>query len=144
MPQISIFSTKRFLLVLVSATLLVNLFLPLIANTQESPTKCKMREEVKLGDTTCSKDEEILMDSDKAACCFISTLHSVRDWLFYILLIVASIFIIVAAYYFVTAAGKPEQITQARNFVIYALIGVVVAFMARGMVELAGVIARGF
>ncbi len=54
--------------------------------------------------------------------------------MFTILLVVAAIFIIIAAFYFVTAAGNPETISKARNFVLYALIGVMVAAMARGLV----------
>lgn len=136
-------STKKFLLVIISLTLIVNLFLPLTVNADGAPTKCKMRYEVKIGDETCAKDKEIELDSDEAACCFINALYSVRDWLFYILLTVAAIFIIVAAYHFVTAAGDPEKIKTARHFVLYALIGVLVAFMATGLVKLVEWIASG-
>lgn len=135
------FSTKKFLLGVISLTLIMSLFLPLIVNAQDVPTKCKMRYEVKIGDKTCAKDDEISLDDEKAACCLINTLYSVRDWLFYILLIVATIFIIVASYYFVMAAGDPEKIKTARNFVLYALIGVLIAFMARGLVSLVALIA---
>ncbi len=58
------------------------------------------------------------------------------DWLFSILLATAAIAIVVAAYYFVTAQGDPERVGKARNFVLYAMVGVLVAFMARGLVAL--------
>lgn len=60
----------------------------------------------------------------------------IADWLFRFLLIAAVIMIVVAGFLFVTAGGKPEQITKARNIIIYALIGVVVAVLARGLVDL--------
>ncbi len=63
-------------------------------------------------------------------------LNNVINWIFIILLVIAVIFILMAAYYFVTASGNPEQVTRARNFVLYALVGVLVAFMARGLVAL--------
>jgi len=66
------------------------------------------------------------------------TLENILNWLFTILLIVAAIFIVVAAYFFVTAQGDPDQVKKARNFVLYALIGVLVAFLARGLVLLVG------
>lgn len=66
------------------------------------------------------------------------TLQNLMNWLFTILLIVAAIFIIVAAYFFVTAQGDPDQVKKARSFVLYALIGVLVAFAARGLVYLVG------
>jgi hypothetical protein len=60
-----------------------------------------------------------------AICCGPgSILYNVTNWLFTILLIVAAIFIIIAAYMFVTASGDPDKTKTARNFVLYALIGV--------------------
>ncbi|MBU3918285.1 hypothetical protein KKC63_00015 [Patescibacteria group bacterium] len=42
----------------------------------------------------------------------------------------------VSAYMFVTAGGNPEQVTKARNWLMYALIGLAVAVLARGIVTL--------
>ena len=64
----------------------------------------------------------------------IETLDRVVDWAFYILLIFAGLMIVIAAFYFVTASGDAEKVSTARNFVLYALIGVLVAFLARGLV----------
>jgi uncharacterized BrkB/YihY/UPF0761 family membrane protein len=67
----------------------------------------------------------------------ITALYDIASWLWTILLIVAVIFIIIGAYYFVTASGNPEQINKARSIVLYALIGVVVAGLAWGLVRIA-------
>jgi hypothetical protein len=74
---------------------------------------------------------------DLTAQQMMDALSNVVNWLFTILLIVAAIFIVIAAYYFVTASGNPESVSRARNFVMYALIGVAVAVAARGLVALA-------
>jgi hypothetical protein len=37
---------------------------------------------------------------------------------------------------FVTASGDPDKTKTARNFVLYALIGVLVGFAAKGLVML--------
>jgi len=63
------------------------------------------------------------------------------NFAFAILLVFAGIFIVIAAYYFVSAAGDATKVSTARNFVLYALIGVLVAFLARGLVALVGRIA---
>lgn len=63
-------------------------------------------------------------------------LGSLTNWLFAILLVIAAIAIIVAAYFFVTAAGDPDKTKKARDFVLYALIGVLVGFAAKGLVIL--------
>lgn len=70
-------------------------------------------------------------------------LDRIVDWLFTILLIIAVIWLILAAYYFVTAQGDPDRISKARNMVLYALIGVLVAFAARGLVLLVEKIVGG-
>lgn len=62
------------------------------------------------------------------------TLNNIIDYLFGFLLIVAAIGIVIAAYLFITAQGDAEKIKTARNFVIYSVIAVVVAFLARALV----------
>jgi len=69
------------------------------------------------------------------------TLEAVTNYLFGILLVIAAIFIIIAAFMFVTASGDPDKTKTARNFVLYALIGVLVAFLARGLVMFVSYIA---
>ncbi len=64
------------------------------------------------------------------------TLERIVDWLFAILMIVAALWLIIAGYYFVTASGDPERTKKARDFVLYALVGVLVGFMAKGLVML--------
>jgi len=70
-------------------------------------------------------------------------LENIVDWLFTILLIVAAIFIIIAAFNFITASGDPDKIATARNFVLYALIGIAVAVAARGLVAFIRMIIEG-
>jgi len=66
----------------------------------------------------------------------IATLDSILNWLFTILMAFAGIMVVIAAFSFVTAAGNPETVAKARQFVMYALIGVIVALMSRGMIWL--------
>jgi hypothetical protein len=58
----------------------------------------------------------------------------VVNLLFTVLLAASLVVIIVAAFYFLTAAGEPEKVQTARNLVIYAIIGIVVAIAARGLI----------
>ena len=67
-------------------------------------------------------------------------LNRITNWLFSILLVIAAIFIIIAGYYFVVAQGDPEKTKTARLFVLYALIGVLIGFLAKGLVILVGTI----
>jgi phosphoglycerol transferase MdoB-like AlkP superfamily enzyme len=63
-------------------------------------------------------------------------METLTNYLFTILLVVAVIFLIIAAFTFITASGDPAKVEKARNFVLYALIGVAVAVAAKGLVML--------
>ena len=65
----------------------------------------------------------------------VNTIQTLIDWLFYILILAAVVVIIMAAYNFLTAAGDPDKVSKARNYIIYALIALVVAFLARAIVN---------
>jgi len=65
-----------------------------------------------------------------------TALDSIVNWLFTILLVVAVVFLVLAAFNFVTAGGSEEKVTTARSQVMYALIGVMVALLARGLIAL--------
>lgn len=65
----------------------------------------------------------------------IDKLDIVARWLMTIVFIIAAIFIVVAAYKFVTSGGDPAAVTSARQAILYALIGVAVALLAWGIVQ---------
>ena len=63
-----------------------------------------------------------------------AVLERIVNYLFSILLVIAAIFIVKAGITFVTAGGDPGKVETARNEVMYALIGVAVAILSRGLV----------
>ena len=82
--------------------------------------------------SSASDDElEELPDVD-----LIATLGNIADWLFYLLLGVAVIFIVIGGIYYATAQGDPEKVRKAGQNILYAMIGVIVASMAKGLVKL--------
>ena len=50
--------------------------------------------------------------------------------LFLVLVAISAVFIIYAAYTFVTSGGDPGKTETARATLIYAIIGIIVAFLA--------------
>jgi len=66
------------------------------------------------------------------------TINAIINWAFAMLLLAAAIMIVIAAATFLTAAGDPEKTTKARNYILYALIGIVVGFLAKAVVVLVG------
>lgn len=59
---------------------------------------------------------------------------NITNWIFVVLLAVATLFLIFAGFLFITAGGNPEQTTKARQMLINALIGVAIALGAKGLV----------
>ena len=75
-------------------------------------------------------------DTERQLCCLLDLIETVVDWMFLVLLVVAGFIIILGAYQFLTAGGAPEKVNSARDKLIWALVGVAVAFLAKGMVRL--------
>lgn len=63
-------------------------------------------------------------------------LESVANWLFSILLIISAIIIVIAGIMFVSSGGDPEKVSSARNLILYAVIGIIVAALAKGLVAI--------
>lgn len=67
---------------------------------------------------------------------FVATIGNIADWIFYILIGVAVLFIVIGGLEYATASGDPEKIKLAGQKILYALIGVVAASLAKGLVIL--------
>ncbi len=66
----------------------------------------------------------------------IQVINRAINYLFLVLIIVAIFIIILAAFTFLTSAGDPEKIAKARNYILYAIVAIVVAFLAEAIVML--------
>jgi len=64
----------------------------------------------------------------------IEVIQTIITWLFGFLIVVVVLMVMISAYMFVTAGGNPEQVTTARKWLMFALIGLAVAVLARGLV----------
>lgn len=73
-------------------------------------------------------------DSRWGMACILNTMDRVTNWAFTLLLGVAVLFIIFAAFNFIFAQGDPEKVKSAKEFLLYALIGVIIALLSRGLV----------
>jgi len=60
-------------------------------------------------------------------------LATLINWLFTILLVLATFFIFYAAYLYLTAAGDAEKVKNASNQLIYAAVSIGVALVAQGI-----------
>jgi hypothetical protein len=64
------------------------------------------------------------------------TLNTIANYVIGVLIIVAVFYVIWAGYTFVTSSGDTDKINQARQRIMYAAIGIVVALLAKGIISL--------
>lgn len=58
------------------------------------------------------------------------------NWLFTLALVIVPLIIVLAGYFFIASGGDPQKVTQARNMVIYALVGFLIILASKGMIAL--------
>ena len=56
------------------------------------------------------------------------------NWVFAIFVILAIIFVLLAAFQFVTAGGEAEKVSEARQKLIWAAVGIIIALISKGLV----------
>ncbi len=66
---------------------------------------------------------------------FTSTITNIINLLLFIIGVISVIFIILGGIRFVTSQGDSSQVSSARNTILYAVIGLVVAMMAFAIVN---------
>jgi len=71
---------------------------------------------------------------------FDQMLTRVLSWLFPFSLAAAVLMILIGAYYMVLSGGNPQKIATGKKIVIYALVGVAIVTISRGIVALLRVI----
>ena len=68
----------------------------------------------------------------------VNTIDNIANALFTIFVAVTVFFVLYAAYLYLKSGGEPEETGEARNYLIFAAVGVAVAIFARvlpGLVE---------
>jgi len=70
---------------------------------------------------------------DCPMCCAMNAIYSVTDWIFIGVLAFVVIFILIGAFTMMTAAGSPEKVTSGRNYIIWAMVGAIVAALAKSI-----------
>lgn len=118
---------------IISVLSLVVLLFPLFVSAQVTPpTTCTLTRDLTAIDGACTLGAAVLIE-DYGMCCMVNTIYAITDWIFYILMALVGIMIVIGAFNIITAAGAPEKVSAGRNYILYAVIGMVVAFFARAI-----------
>ena len=139
--------------ILIGLVLLTILAAPLAALAADAPQSfCKLRRDISLdegGGTDSVYTKGTIVGETGDACgnpssgtcktpnwgmlCLLNTFNGIIDWMFAILVILSVFFTILGAFRMITAGGKSENVTEGKNYILYAAIGLAVAFIARAL-----------
>jgi hypothetical protein len=124
---------KKIFSTIILLTLLSVLVVPMVVSAQAS--ECTLRHNITDIDAACTKGTTVSETQTKAwgMCCLLDAVYTVTDWIFVILIIVVGLLIIWGAFDIVTAAGSTEKVSAGRNKILYAVIGLVVALLAKAI-----------
>ena len=96
---------------------------------------CTIDNVERLGGLDCELTEGVCIfgDGDCPTCCILNSLYNVTDVIFFILLGIATIYVILGAMNLLMSAGDPSKVASGRNHIVYAMIGLLFAFLARAI-----------
>ena len=64
------------------------------------------------------------------------TIVRITNWSFGLLIVLAAAFIFYAAFLYLTAGQVPDNQAKAKNYILYAVVAIVIGFVARGLVSI--------
>ena len=133
--------------IILTAFMMLSVFIALPASAAEIQEKCTLTRAITMenadgtqvtivkGSPVTAGTEDI--DADGGAykswgtICLLNTVNAVTDWAFFILISVAFVFILIAGFLWMTGRGEPDKMKQAANMIGAALVGIVIAILAR-------------
>lgn len=129
---------KKLILFLVLGTLIGATALPLItiAQTPPSPTggisSCTLRHDITIAGETKNKGDSASYETD-GVFCIMDAIYTATDWVFAITLAIAILFVIWGGFLIITGGGSLERVTKGRNYIIYAVVGFIIAMLSKAI-----------
>ena len=134
--------SKKILSLLVLGSLFTVLLVPMMVSAQEeAPESCTLGRTIELngdiypeGETVGPIGESVDNPTDDwGTICLFNTIYGVTDLLFGILLALAVLFFVYGGVTMVMASGDAEKFTKGKDYIMYALIGIFVALIAKAL-----------
>lgn len=101
-------------------------------------TECTLKYDFTNIDPACTKGA--IMDKTITKfwglCCILDTIFRLADVIFKILVALAVLIILLAAFTFLTSGGTPAQVNKAKEYIFYALLGLIVAFLSKAIASI--------
>lgn len=141
---------KKVLSIFILIVLLVGIAAPGISTAQkEKPRECcTLRQRIDLGgDGICVEKAIAAPNGNEArACgessytcygeswgmfCLFNTIYSITNWLFYFLIVIAVLFVIIGGAAYMLSAGNSERAEKGKSIIIFAIVGLALALVAK-------------
>jgi hypothetical protein len=74
---------------------------------------------------------------------FEELINAIADFIFWVAIAIAPIMVIVAAYFFLTSGGNSEKISTAKRIIFWTFIGLIIVFLAKGIIAVIGQLLGG-
>ena len=108
----------------------------------EPVSGCTLKHAITISGVETAKGAVISESTDNwGMLCLLDAVYSVTDWIFYSLLALVTVFTIWGGFKIVTAGGNAEEVAKGRDFVVYATVGLIVAFLSKVIPSIAEGIA---
>ena len=133
--------------IILTAFLMLSVFIALPASAAEIQEKCTLTRAITMEnaegiEVTIAKGSIVTSGNNDigtgtgayknwGTICLLNTVNAVTDWAFFILISVAFVFILIAGFLWMTGRGEPDKMKQAANMIGAALVGIVIAILAR-------------
>ena len=135
---------KKILLSLVLVGFLAVLAMPVMVSAVSPIDGCTLKHTI--SDVTgCTKDANVSSEVKTVGgviytkvdawgmCCVIDGIYKITDWIFLLFISLVVIFVLIGAYEIITAGGDAKKVETGRGYILYALIGLVVAVFAKAV-----------
>ena len=97
--------------------------------TSENVARMGMTGECDVAPTAC----DYITKPACGLCCVLNTLYNITDWVFVFLVAIAALFVVFGAFRYISSGGDPEKTKSGRNYILYAAIGLLIAFLAKAV-----------
>lgn len=65
--------------------------------------------------------------------CLVNAIYGVTNWIFYLLIAFTGVMVIIGGVMITTAGGDPGKVTTGKNYITYAMLGLIVALLSRAI-----------
>jgi len=135
---------RKILSILILSVFIVGLVAPvLVQGYEDLPSGCKLTKtgakftDARCGTATPGPSNTEICDptqtgmEDCGMCCLLNVIYTVCDWVFYLMMVAVVIVFVIAGARYMMAGGDSEKTKGAKGMMIYGIVGLVIALIAK-------------